>query len=242
MITEQSKEGGLSLESTATLSLKEVIDRTSAVDVTKDKNLLEMARREVAIQYSRLSSQELTEEAVYLDLCEDGYDNSGNSITVATLTRDFYGRDILSGTVRLVKGTDRDTKELPSLDAMNLFNVSEWPHRVENIPDSKVGELGRFVINSSFRTEVMDGVGIPNIITRELYFKTLSLGREQVGIARLYAIMPDYVVNRVVNAGINVREITNASLRTDEHALEIYDKYDIYWKRMKPKLYEFLTY
>jgi hypothetical protein len=214
-------------------------ERTSPHDVTNDERLLEKARMEVANQYKRLSTRGLTEEEVYEDLCSDGYDTCGHSSTIVTLTDINQEKPLISGTVRLVKGNNGDVAELPPLDAMKYFDVPTWPHRLEGIPDNKVGELGRFVIPAQFRTEEMKDYGVSNEITRQLYFEALSVGRKETGIERLYAIMPSYVVEQVTESGISVREIENATL-VDRH--ETFDRYDVYWRKLKPRLFEFQTY
>ena len=220
---------------------EEMIKNMGFVEVGSDSRLLRVAKREVAWQYSTLSTKGITPDDAYEDLCRDGYDNNGRSITIVGVLGGDDADLVLAGTVRLVVGRGNAHDDLPSLDAMNLFDISEWPHRERKISDDETGELGRFVIPSQFRTPEMDIAGVTNHITSGLFNKALSSGRERAGIKSLYAIMPDYVVSRVTRSGIGVEVVEGAYPKQDDNsARQKFEKYDTYWQRMKPQLYEFV--
>lgn len=218
--------------------------KTVVLDVTENPALLEQARMEVAVSYSRLAGVPRDAVDVYRELCLDGYENHGGerSRTIATVTPDpITGVKRVSGTVRLVIG-QKGVEEygLFPLDALSLVDVPNWPHNLDTRSDVHIGELGRFTISEDYRKRALRGVS--HHVT-SLLFKEASRIASLRGVQYLYAIMPSAVSKLCKQAGIESSEIIESRLLWgNELAEKIFNTYPGYWKKQDPRLYTFTNF
>jgi hypothetical protein len=225
------------------LSPQAVIENTDLRDVTGDPGWLAAARWETTVAYSKLASAKvrLRIRDIYASICEDGYERSGRSCTIAAITsHPQTGTKELSGLVRVVFGAEsRRRLSLAAIDAMNLVHpLGGWPHRRSGVGDGNIGELGRFTVIEKFRTSQMKAANVDAHLTRRLYDDAVKVAMAH-NVKCLYAIMPRHAAEVVRRAGIDILEI-HCDLRTDsEEAIRVFDEFPIYWKRLSPRLYQF---
>lgn len=206
---------------------------------------LNEARWIVARGYSDLSEKDRDVAQVYQELCQDGYDQGGRSVTLAALTHTPYGKVELSGTHRIVFGQNQeDGGGLPPIDMMGLIEPEgDWPHRLEGIADDEIGEFGRFVIPEKYNSGVMKQYGIPVMIAKHMYEESKKVIQER-GIRRMYALVPPYVARFLKQAEVPVRHIPGTNLKSgDIEAEKIYSTYSKYWLgKSPPQLYQFTDF
>lgn len=223
------------------LTPEDVRLRTKAFDITENSDLLEKARWIVAAEYSTFSEPPRDISLVYKEICLDDYDNNNRSRWIATVTTDPEGKSEISGVFRLVLGKEAGEDGLLPLEAMSKFDVHSWPHKEEGIPNSQIGEITRFAIPKKFRVKEMRNSDALVIIGDMLYGKALEVAQVR-GIEALYAIMPQYVVKLSQAVGVKVVPVEGARIREDDlSARETFETYNVYWKRLTPRLYRFLS-
>ena len=170
-------------------------------------------------------------------LCEDGYEHHDRSVTLVAIAN-HNGRDDLVGTLRLVFGKDDNSADgcLPALDAMNFIDfTAKWPHQAVGIPDSKVGELGRYtIVDTDNNFSAQDKTKI----TGALIKKALNIASLR-GLEYIYAIMPNSVSRIVNNAGIKTECFNDIRFRKNNPCVKhVFERFPLYWKN-SPRLYRF---
>lgn len=217
----------LSLASDENTDAKTIFNGRIPVREASGNGLLNAARLLVAEGYRPLSTPLLTPQEVYEDLCRDGYDAPGRSSTLVTLNPQDQTQ--VTGTLRYVPAGD-GKDGLPIIETMGLMDV-DWPHRAKGIPDSLIGELGRFTVNKAYRESKVE-------INRVLVKSAMSKAQEQ-GVRTLYAVMPGFVNQITTSAGLPFVLVENARLKEEEPgAKKLFDRYSRYWRGARPQLYQ----
>lgn len=221
------------------LTGRNIRDSIWVEDVTENREKLHEARILVAQNYSRLSSQELTERFVYDDLCCDEYHHRGLSRTflASGINPDTGIREAL-GTVRTVLGSKwTPTSDLEPLEIMSLVRPHEgWENfGFEGFRATEAVELSRFTISPQCRGKAAEATGLTQLLTRRL-FEAARRSALPTGARQCWSIMPTYVVRAVQAASIELAQSPSVSLNYARHET-IFLRYDRYWLKCSPQLF-----
>ncbi len=210
-----------------------IFAHTRVADVTPNSYLKQEAMCIAAESYSLLAKPPRNPDFVYQELCLDNYEINGRSRWIATIMDSESDNDLrtVTGTVRLVLGGSSQ-EGMPSLDALNFYQVSNWQESLGELSESQVGELGRFSVAEDFRYNP-----VREFLTG-LLFQEAARTANGLGVQRLYAIMPGYVVRTTRDAGIGSVEVAGAFLTKSEEYQRLASLYPRYWKK-EPKFYQF---
>lgn len=226
------------------LTADEVRANTVAVDITDEPGWLAAARWEVAVGYSKLANPKLRVRMrdIYTALCEDGYDREGRSRTIAAVTTDpRTGTKEIAALARVVFGRPAsEGSHLPPIDSMNFMRPDRgWPHDQRGLDDAQIAEIGRFTIIDKYRDPTLKEAEVNLFVGSCVFGEAIRLARQR-GAKLIYSIAPAHVADLIHRAGYRLREIP-AALRTDNpEAVKVFEKFNVYWRRLTPTLYEVL--
>lgn len=210
-------------------------------DVTENEKARAAASELVAGAYRRFSSQGLEKDSVLAELCQDEYSRAGTARTFALygLNPNHDQADIeMLGTIRMVLGTEMPNGMYP-LEAMHLVSPLQGWERFTfaDFEALKAVEYGRFVISPTCRNGWGRRLSINGLILRKLLIESFDVAVRRFGKLQAWAIMPSYVVNTVLEAGIPV--LRAPGIEPEYHANRaLFSKYDKYWFRSSPAYYK----
>lgn len=184
----------------------------------------------------RTKAHYILHEKVLKEVCEDKFGAMDRSSTITAYTEN-------AGFVGAIRIGEGQSGEKYPLETMMLWRgkqkkVSEkeetWPHRIDGLEDSEVGELARIVIAKGQR-----GRNTPTIL-QSLIDKSFEHAREK-GIKQLYVTLisnPPILYDRLEGLGIDLEYVYDMELRTDQpHAQKVFEEFSGYWKKSQPRLY-----
>jgi len=223
------------------LTAEQIKANTEVVDITDDPAWMAAARWEIAAGYSKLVNpkQKVRIREIYAALCEDGYERDGRSRTLAAITTNPHdGSKEIAALVRIVLGRKANHPHEPlPIDAMNFFEPElDWPHRLRNMRDDEIGEMGRFVIADKYRTSELKASKTDVFLGGRLIAESYKVAKAR-GIRLLYAIMPAIVSELFVRNACSIEEVRCKPTNRDA-AREVFERFSVYWGRMAPKLYQ----
>lgn len=202
--------------------------------------------RESVITVSLIDEEQLSEVRA---LVADRYKDLAPDLNQEKTEKKLYGREYphtftigafkdgrLVGTTQLITAGTPEESNLPAIDAMLwMNNANQWPHSHCHIPETAIGEIGRFALAREIPKEEYP------IITCEL-FKAATLQAREMGVEILYAIMPGYMEKVLNQAKVNIRSVREATLKKTEEATQLFTDFKIYWELNNPRLFEFIDY
>lgn len=210
-------------------------------DVTETEQARNAAFDLVAGAYRQFSSQGLEKDIVLAELCEDEYSRAGTARTFALYglnpNQDQAGIEML-GTIRMVLGAEMPNGMYP-LEAMHLVSPPQGWERFTfaDFEPLKAVEYGRFVISATCRHGWGRRLGMNGLILRKLLITSFDVAVRQFGKLQAWAIMPSYVVNTVLEAGIAVLQAPDIELAYHANRA-LFSQYDKYWFRSSPGYYK----
>jgi len=217
---------------------EEILGQIEALDITNQPKLLLQAYKTVIEGYKDLSSNLENDEVRKLLYPKDTdpFVACHRARIIATVFRNpNTSQEIVSGTVRLITGTNRQTDGVPSIEATSLISVPIWPHQQLGIPEERIGEFGRFAIDKKFRD-----LGASTMISTLLFQEIQKIIKSQ-DLKIIYAIMPSYVYKLTQKIGMKTLQIKESSLIMTPENKNLFDAFYKYWGS-NPQLYIFESF
>jgi hypothetical protein len=204
-----------------------------------DQNAIEGAQVSNIINYSyNLRYRE--DRSRVADIASDEEGLSSNTTTIV-IGQEICGTQVILGTSRILCGDH--------LETFTIFEVldGDWPHVQDLEQPRKSAQIGRLGFHP-----VLDVVDMPaglkyrvnllrRFIARSIAYVALEfIKRENVGI--IYIILPPHVEEFLRSAGLRLDRVEHVRLSRSEHAQQIFQKLDKYWRvdkplRAQPKLF-----
>jgi hypothetical protein len=221
------------------------INHMTVEDVTEQPDKLSQAFKMVAEGYSRLSSHKLSYDEVYSDLCQIGiYNNANFSRTLLLTGYNPYNRKVEPlGTARLLLAIPESLRSyLPPLESMDLVNpVEGWNNfNYGNFNPEISFEIGRLAVTHSVRSRfISQKVKVSSIIAQKLFITAAKIAKSKYNKYQSWGIMTDYICDLLSCNSIEIRSIDRTLLNREKHEV-LFQKYDKYWFRKKPQLYNLI--